>query len=89
MFYFNNFRCKYLQYILEFPPTKKVVYFDCLKNNLICCYFRIHTFSVVNYHGPGLKEQVTGIHQAESLELVEKRDRNPGFLTSQYMGSTL
>ena len=44
---------------MEFPPTKNVVYLYCLKNNLICCYFQIHLFSIVNCHGPGLTEGET------------------------------
>ena len=57
VFHLNIFYCKYLQYLLEFLPTKNVVYSHCLKNNLKHCYSHIPIFSIVNYHGPGLTVQ--------------------------------
>jgi len=46
-----------------------VVYLHCLKNNLIRCYFQIHMFSVVNYHGPGLTELLRKYYEKNTEKL--------------------
>ena len=65
---------------MKISSTKNVVYLYFLKNNLICCYFQFHTFSVVNYHVPGLTEQysyTSYVHPTMNIHLCSDVDVMP------------